>query len=323
MKTYQFLLVITYLFLFSNNIFCQLKVDQYGSVSINSSGSQAFTINGSSIFKVSQFGDLSTFGSIEAFQKIEAYNEIISHNYVYAFNGLYSLSDGNFKHNITPINSALVKIKKLNGVKFQYNDIESKILKSNRLPDSNRVESFHLGLIAQDVEKIFPEIVKIMDDSVKAIAYSELIPVLIEALKEQQNQIETLQTIVFSQEQEIVELKKAVESFCSENKSKLKKAITQVDIKESGILNAKLYENIPNPFSQNTEIKFDIPENSTSAKLIITDLQGIELKSYLIHEKGAGSIIINGNELKAGLFLYVLLVDNQIIDTKKMILTKD
>jgi hypothetical protein len=51
-------------------------------------------------------------------------------------------------------------------------------------------------------------------------------------------------------------------------------------------------------------------------------MQGAEIKSYTITAKGAGNIIIQGSELQAGMYMYTLLVNNTIVDTKKMILTK-
>jgi len=52
------------------------------------------------------------------------------------------------------------------------------------------------------------------------------------------------------------------------------------------------------------------------------DLQGIELKSYPLAQTGANTIVVNGSELPAGMYLYTLVADNEIIDTKRMILTK-
>ena len=86
--------------------------------------------------------------------------------------------------------------------------------------------------------------------------------------------------------------------------------------------NGKLFQNMPNPFSVNTEIRFEIPENSTSAKLLIHDMQGVEIKSYAITSKGIGNIFIQGSELQAGMYMYTLLVNNMIVDTKRMVLTK-
>ena len=86
---------------------------------------------------------------------------------------------------------------------------------------------------------------------------------------------------------------------------------------------AKLFENIPNPFSHNTTIKYEIPTSTISAQIIVCNLQGIELKSFPISTKGIGFITINGTEFQAGMYLYTLLIDNQIVDTKRMLLTKE
>jgi myo-inositol-hexaphosphate 3-phosphohydrolase len=65
-----------------------------------------------------------------------------------------------------------------------------------------------------------------------------------------------------------------------------------------------------------------IKENSQNAGLRIYDLQGTEIKSYTITGTGEKTIKLNGNELKAGMYLYSLIIDGVEIDTKRMILTK-
>jgi hypothetical protein len=68
---------------------------------------------------------------------------------------------------------------------------------------------------------------------------------------------------------------------------------------------------------------FYIPEGTVKSTLIIHDIQGIEIMSYSIKQKGNGTKIISGSELNAGMYLYTLLIDGKIIDTKRMILTRD
>ena len=46
------------------------------------------------------------------------------------------------------------------------------------------------------------------------------------------------------------------------------------------------------------------------------------LKKIEIHQTGEGSVAINGSQLITGIYLYALIIDNQVIDTKKMILTE-
>jgi len=81
---------------------------------------------------------------------------------------------------------------------------------------------------------------------------------------------------------------------------------------------AILYQNAPNPFFSNTEISCYLPETAQQAVIYIYNLQGAELKSYSLTQTGYNSITVNGSELSAGMYLYTLVVDNEIIDTKRM-----
>lgn len=83
-----------------------------------------------------------------------------------------------------------------------------------------------------------------------------------------------------------------------------------------------LYQNIPNPFSSNTEISCDIPAINNSAFIYIYNLQGVELMSFPIMQTGYNTVYVYASALPAGMYLYTLVVDNVIIDTKRMILTK-
>jgi hypothetical protein len=89
-----------------------------------------------------------------------------------------NVSDRRLKKDITLIESALNKVKLLNGVSFNW---DKTIRPDLALDDKN-----HLGLIAQDVEEILPQVVTTGIDELKTktIAYSDIVPVLIEAIKE-------------------------------------------------------------------------------------------------------------------------------------------
>jgi len=97
--------------------------------------------------------------------------------------GLYQYSDASLKTGITPISSPLQKITQINGVTYHWKD-----------PSKNQGEQ--IGVIAQDVEKVFPQAVATEADGKKSVNYSALIGPLIEAVKEQQKEIATLQAQV-------------------------------------------------------------------------------------------------------------------------------
>ncbi len=103
-------------------------------------------------------------------------------------------SDARFKDDIQEIEQPLEKVLRMKGVNYHW--------KTEEYRDRNFPEGRHYGVIAQDIEKVLPEIV-METNGEKAVAYTEIIPVLIEAMKEQQKLIEKQQT-------EIDELKKMV-----------------------------------------------------------------------------------------------------------------
>ena len=83
-----------------------------------------------------------------------------------------------------------------------------------------------------------------------------------------------------------------------------------------------LHQNIPNPFTQRTQINFYIPENVKTAQICIYNLQGKQIKQIPVTQRGEGSQWISGSELTAGMYLYTLIMDGKEVDTKQMILTK-
>jgi len=91
-------------------------------------------------------------------------------------NAFFYSSDKQLKKDIRKINNPLDKIMQLEGVSFKWQE--------------DNEES--LGLIAQDVEKVFPELVSTNNEGLKTVAYGNLIAPLIEALKAQDNKIEKL-----------------------------------------------------------------------------------------------------------------------------------
>jgi hypothetical protein len=93
----------------------------------------------------------------------------------------YSTSDERLKENITPISDAINKINQIGGYGFDWN--------------SNSEHSGHdVGVIAQEIEKVLPEVVTTRDNGYKAVRYEKIVALLIEAVKEQQLQIEELKS---------------------------------------------------------------------------------------------------------------------------------
>ncbi len=98
--------------------------------------------------------------------------------------GAWSGSDVRWKENIQPITGALDKVLQLSGVSYDW--------RKNEFPENKFDDKTHLGLIAQDVENIIPELVTTGPDGYKGIDYNGLVPLLIGAIQEQQTQIDEL-----------------------------------------------------------------------------------------------------------------------------------
>jgi hypothetical protein len=82
-----------------------------------------------------------------------------------------------------------------------------------------------------------------------------------------------------------------------------------------------LYQNTPNPFTQSTSIGYYLPETVGQAAITIYYINGIQLKRIALQQRGEGNIILAGGEFKPGIYLYALIADGQLIDTKRMVLT--
>ena len=119
-------------------------------------------------------------------QGAPADNEVRAEGDITAF---YS-SDITLKENIVEINNALDKINSMRGVYFDWTDEH---IESRGGEDGYFVRKHDIGVIAQEVEEVLPEVVRDRKDGTKAVDYQKMVALLIEGMKEQQQQIDNLQ----------------------------------------------------------------------------------------------------------------------------------
>ena len=93
-------------------------------------------------------------------------------------------SDVRYKKNITALINPVEKLMQVNGVQYNW--------RGEEFPNMNFNDKMQTGFIAQDLEKIFPEMVFTDDAGYKSIDYSRLTPVLVETIKEQQKEIKEM-----------------------------------------------------------------------------------------------------------------------------------
>lgn len=242
---------------------------------------------------------------------------------------VFLTSDVSTKSNIENISAALDKIMQLRGVTYDMKILPEEtsakksinseeddfLIAKKRTPTLTRdvfrqmgteKKRKRMGIIAQEVEKVIPEVIRTREDGLKSVAYTELIGLLIEGMKEQQQYIDELNLKVAALE------------------GKNLRASTQTtSLKSIDNLTAQciLSQNTPNPFTQQTEIKYYLAEGIKEAFICVFDMQGkMLLKLNVI--QGNNSVTIEGSKLSAGMYLYSLIADGQEIDTKRMILTR-
>jgi len=109
-------------------------------------------------------------------------------------------SDARMKRNVAPIHNALELVTGLQGVSFDWN----REAWPHRVFEAGR----QIGLIAQEVERVVPEVVHQDNDGYYSVAYSKLVPLLIEAIKEQQELIEAQNRNMTAQDARIAELER-------------------------------------------------------------------------------------------------------------------
>ncbi|MCG9880031.1 MAG: tail fiber domain-containing protein, partial [Bacteroidia bacterium] len=245
-------------------------------------GNMRFSTNGTPRLRIESNGDLVPH--IDANYSLGSAS--LRFLEVYGTNSTINTSDLRYKKNIEKLNYGINEIKLLNPITFnwKYNDNGKRI-----------------GLIAQELEKVIPEIIVKDTDSngltTYGVRYTELIPVLISAIKEQQKMIEELQV-------EVNTIKKVDQS---------KISIEHENIK--GIL----FQNYPNPFNNFTEIKYFINPAFENSTITIIELNTgkvvFEFKNLI---KGANSVMLNRDSLPNGIYVYYLTVDNETVSSKRL-----
>ncbi|MEN8250523.1 MAG: T9SS type A sorting domain-containing protein [Bacteroidota bacterium] len=250
--------------------------------------------------------------------------------------GIWVISDQIYKKNIEQINgkTAMDMLLQVKGRTYEYKTCDEllalydsgelqlnvdtvSIIEKNEDDQEVLVEKVQIevpefsggrsyGFVAQEIKDILPELVS-FDSTVStySISYDGFIPIMLEAIKEQQEEIEDLKQLIAN-----TGSLKGTESITMSS--------SNLDIDKQ---TTTLFQNAPNPFSKETKIKYYLEDQVGNAMIYIYDMNGKQLRSNELHLRGSGEITINGSELDAGMYMYTLIADGQLIDTKQMILT--
>ena len=235
--------------------------------------------------------------------------------------GWTAFSDGRFKKDIKEDVSGLDFINELRPVSYTVdkgglNKFLHVTDSSSNQAETRTIPTRQTGFIAQEVEAIVKKTGYVFsgvdapenENDPYGLRYAEFVVPLVKGMQE-------LTAILKEQEQRIIAQEQKIDSLVNQlgSKSEIEKAVND---------QAVLFQNNPNPFNAETEIKMTVPEDVGLATVMIYNLEGKQMKNIQVQDRGKVSVKISGRELSAGMYLYALIADGKVVDTKRMILTQ-
>jgi len=216
-------------------------------------------------------------------------------------------SDQSRQKKANTIDNAFQKINQINGVVY-----------TGKVGSGKTANSKQMGFVANEVEKVLPELVTKDDSGNAYINYNGFVPVIVEAMKEQEKVIDSQEQIIEKQEAQIINLEDRMKSLEDlMRNSNTNSHNHNIDKVENGIV---LKQNAPNPASDVTIIEYDIPSNYKAVSLNIYDISGKKLLSQAASGKSA--LEFDLSTLTSGTYIYNLESDGEVIAKQKMIVQK-
>jgi Chaperone of endosialidase/Secretion system C-terminal sorting domain len=241
-------------------------------------------------------------------------------------------SDAKYKINITAEVGALSKILATKPVSYNFDTVTFRAY--NFSPRRQH------GFIAQEIQAVFPEAVQnatlsLQDETGRETAnnvglslnYISLISVLYRGVQEQQTQINELRqrlglppvTATNAAEMIAAAEKNAGSPIADIELAPARRINTSVG--EFTAADFKMEQNVPNPFSGNTVIKYTLPNKISNAFIAVYNLQGTQLLRF-DRLNGGSQITINAGTLQPGIYIYALVAEGQEIISKRMVVAK-
>jgi len=160
---------------FGTNNTERMRIKSSGNVGIGTtSPSQKLEVNGKA--KITTSLSVGSIGPSATTGRIDASNDVVA----------YSTSDIRLKDNIKKIDKALNKVNSIQGIEFDW--VEKEEVHGNSGHD--------IGVIAQEIEKVLPDVVTTRDNGYKAVKYEKIVPLLIEAIKDLSKQVDGLKRLI-------------------------------------------------------------------------------------------------------------------------------
>lgn len=277
--------------------------------------------DGASNYNYSIFGEEGAHGNTWAgyfLGKVQVIGNIYGDS-VFAKNGGFNYvmltSDRNMKKDITRLSSASELLNAVQAYTYEF--------KTEEYPQLGLPSGIHYGMISQEIQEQFPSLVEkrispavrdkkgnVVSEEVEVLSlnYIEFIPMLIEAHKEQEATISELNDEISQMHSELEDLKEA------KNGGNLGQNSLNSNAKGS------LFANFPNPTSEMTTITFELT-GASSASIEIYDMNGVPVRSFPV-ETNSSSLNIDVSQMAGGMYIYMLKVDGQQVDSKSMVVVQ-
>lgn len=295
----------------------------------NITGSNLTGLGALSDVSTSSFSNATSIGYgavVNASNKVRIGNGAVT---VIEGNVAYTPSDGRFKNNISESDVVgLDFIKRLRPVVYNFDAKKFEEFLTKNMSDSLR--KAHLrsdfgpattirqsGFIAQEVEQAanqagynFNGLHKPENEGDNySLAYGQFVVPLVKGMQEQQHMIEELKKQLEEQKQLTSEL---------QNRLGYQTGSANSTEASDGFW---MSQNEPNPFSYETVVKFNLPQRFKTGRMVVCDLTGKQIFSQEIKERGTSSVVLSSENLTAGIYIYTMIGDGKILDSKKLIVS--
>lgn len=231
-----------------------------------------------------------------------------------------TISDVRLKKDVHNFKEGLEVLMKIRPVWFKYNG------KVGTNPNHQEV-----GILAQEMQEIAPYMISEFEHKVektdkveKYLTYNSnaLQYILVNAIQEQQKELDEKSSLIETQNEEITALKNRLDRI---EKLLLKDELKPTSQGQNAEIDAanlpRLEQNAPNPFNGQTQIQYFVPSLAQQAQINVYDQNGKMLKSFPLAQKGTGQLNLNMKNFANGIYSYSLQIDGQVIETKQMIQT--
>ena len=272
---------------------------------------------------------------------IASYNPSANANFVFntnlRVNGVNITSDARLKENIQYIENPMGLLSQVNGITYNYNatelqqysisDVNNISANDNKLStsissslsskeqadkayaqemaakDEAEAKRKRIGFLAQDIQKVLPELVQTDEKGVMSIDYIGFIPLIVESLKE-------LQVTIEEQNQQIEEQQELIENLQSLVSGDSNSSLVRSNASNAMLHKAKLYS------EEGASVSYKLDGDFSTADLRIFDISGRLVKNIKL-QSGNSKIELSPSEIGQGTFIYILTVDGQKVDSLK------